>query len=278
MAASDNHPAVEGATQDATGGRFAGRVALVTGGGSGIGAAVARQLAAEGCARVHVADVVAENARTVAADIGGLAHSVDVTDAYAVDQLVEQVVSESGRLDVVVHTAGVDDPQAKAWLQEARESGEPVDVLSRLTDEGWRRVLSINLDGTFHVLRAAVRAMRAGGDGAIVTVGSSAAFDTLVGYPHYAASKAGVHALTQAVAKEAIAYGIRVNTVAPGPVDTPMAARTPASVRRAMEATGAIGYATPEQLADNICYLASPGAANVVGAVLLSNGGRFTVS
>ncbi|MFB9763475.1 SDR family NAD(P)-dependent oxidoreductase, partial [Nocardioides kongjuensis] len=186
-------------------------------------------------------------------------------------------IAAAGPLDVVVHTAGVDDPVAKAWIREAGESGDPVDVIGRLTDEQWRRAMAVNLDGTFHVLRAAVRAMRPRGRGAIVTVGSSAAFDTLVGYPHYAASKAAVHALSQSVAKEAIAYGIRVNTVAPGPVDTPMAGRTPASVRAAMEATGALGYASADELADNICYLASPGASNVVGAVLLSNGGRFTV-
>jgi 3-oxoacyl-[acyl-carrier protein] reductase len=265
-------------SDDSTTGRFAGQVALVTGGGSGIGAAVVRQLVAEGAKQVHVADVQGDNAKQVAAAVGAVPHTVDVTDAAAVDRLVEQVVADGGWLDVVVHTAGVDDPQAKAWILEAGERGEPVDVLSRLGDEGWRRVMAINLDGTFHVLRAAVRAMRPQGKGAIVTVGSSAAFDTLVGYPHYAASKAAVHALCQSVAKEAIAFGIRVNTVAPGPVDTPMAGRTPAAVRKAMEATGAVGYATPEQLADNICYLASPGAANVVGAVLLSNGGRFTVS
>ncbi|RHW24895.1 SDR family oxidoreductase [Nocardioides immobilis] len=263
---------------NATGtGRFTGCTALVTGGGSGIGAAVVRRLAAEGAA-VHVADVVAANASSVAASVGAVAHTVDVTDAAAVDGLVDAVVRGAGSLDVVVHAAGVDDPQAKAWIREAGESGRPVDVTSRLTDEAWRRVISVNLDGTFHVLRAAVRAMRPQGSGAIVTVGSSASFDTLVGYPHYAASKAAVHALSQSVAKEAVGFGIRVNTVAPGPVDTPMAGRTPPSVRAAMEATGALGYASAEELADNICYLASSGASNVVGAVLLSNGGRFTVS
>jgi 3-oxoacyl-[acyl-carrier protein] reductase len=259
------------------GGRFAGQVALVTGGGSGIGAAVVRRLAAEGCRVVHVADVAGDHASAVADDVDGVAHTVDVTDAAGVDALVSEVVAHSGRLDVVVHTAGVDDPEAKCRILAAQESGTPVDVTSVLSDEAWRRVLSINLDGTFHVLRAAVRAMRPQRSGSIVTVGSSAAFDTLVGYPHYAASKSGVHALSQAVAKEVIHFGIRVNTVAPGPVDTPMAGRTPAAVRVAMEQTGALGYASPEQLADNICYLASPGAANVVGAVLLSNGGRFTV-
>jgi 3-oxoacyl-[acyl-carrier protein] reductase len=255
--------------------RFDGDVALVTGGGSGIGAAVVRRLAMEG-ARVHVADLVAGSAGAVAAEVGGAAHTVDVTDAAAVDRLVADVVAADSRLDVVVHCAGVDDPQAKAWLQEARESGDPVDVLGRMTEETWRHVMSVNLDGTFHVLRAAVRAMRPRRSGAIVTIGSSAGFDTLVGYPAYAAAKAGVHALSQSVAKEVIAHGIRVNTVAPGPVDTPMAARTPAAVREALAASGAVGFATPEQLADTICYLASPGAANVVGAVLLSNGGRFT--
>ena len=257
--------------------RFDGQVALVTGGGSGIGAAVARRLAAEGCARVHVADIDAGNATRVAESVDGSAHVVDVADPQAVDDLVAAVVGAEDRLDVVVHTAGVDDPAAKTRILAAQESGEPVDVLCELDDDGWRRVMSINLDGTFHVLRASVRAMRACGGGAIVTVGSSAAYDTLVGYPHYAASKAGVHALSQSVAKEVIPYGIRVNTVAPGPVDTPMAGRTPSAVRKAMESSGAIGYASADDLADNICYLASPGAKNVVGAVLLSNGGRFTV-
>ena len=257
--------------------RFAGQVALVTGGGSGIGAAVVRQLAAEG-ATVHVVDVVEDNARGVAEQVGGVVHVVDVSDPQAVESAFDAVVEHSGRVDVVVHAAGVDDPESKARMLAAREKGEPVDVLTHLSDEGWRRVLSINLDGTFHVLRAAVRRMKPQGSGAIVTVRSSAAFDTLLGYPHYAASKAGVHAVSQAVAKEVMPFGIRVNTVAPGPVDTAMAARTPKAVREAMEASGAVGYATPEQLADNICYLASPGAANVVGAVLLSNGGRFTVS
>lgn len=260
-----------------TGIRFAGQVAVVTGGGSGIGAAVSRRLAQEG-AQVHVVDIDAAAAEAVADEIGGVAHQVDVSDLAAVDGLVTDVAARRGSLDVVVHCAGVDDPQAKAWLQEARESGGPVDVVGRTSAQTWRRVLSVNLDGTFHVLRAAVRAMRPHGRGAIVTVGSSAAFDTLVGYPAYAASKAGVHALSQSVAKEAIAYGIRVNVVAPGPVDTPMAGRTPAAVRDALAAPGAMRLASPEEVADNVCYLASPGAANVVGAVLLTNGGRFTVS
>jgi 3-oxoacyl-[acyl-carrier protein] reductase len=258
--------------------RFEDAIALVTGGGSGIGAAVVRQFDREGCAAIYVADIDSEGAKTVAAGTrSGRAVTVDVTAAPDVDAQVDRIVAEHGRLDVVVNTAGVDDPEAKHRILAAQQSGEPVDVFRHLANEQWRRVMSINLDGTFHVLRAAVRAMVPAGRGTIVMVGSSAAFDTLTGYPHYAASKAGVHALAQAVAKEAAAFGVRVNVVAPGPVDTPMAARTPAAVRQSMAAAGPLGYAAPDELADNILYLASPGASNVVGAVLLSNGGRFTV-
>lgn len=257
--------------------RFEGSVALVVGAGSGIGAAVARRVAAEGATAV-VVDVDGGHAAAVAATIdGATAHAVDVADPAAVDELVAAVAAQHGRIDVVVHTAGVDDPVAKDSIREAHEEGRPVDVLRGLDDARWRRVMAINLDGTFHVLRAAARVMVGQGSGSIVLIGSSAAFDTLVGYPHYAASKAGVHALAQAAAKELAPHGVRVNVVAPGPVDTPMAGRTPVSVRQAMAASGAVGYASPEELADNILYLASPGASNVIGAVLLSNGGRFTV-
>lgn len=264
-------------TSNEAGGRFADAVAVVTGGASGIGAAVARQLAAEGSRRVHVVDLAREAAETVAGEIGGVAHGVDVSDPAAVRQLFEQVAADDGGVDVVVHAAGIDDPVAKSHIYEAAEKGEPVDVLSRLEDDTWRRIHAVNLDGTFHILREAVRVMRPAGSGSIVTVGSSAAFDTLVGYPHYASSKAAVHALSQSVAKEVIHFGIRVNTVAPGPVDTAMAARTPEAVRKRMNSGSAFGYATAEQLSESILYLASEHASNIVGAVLLSNGGRFTV-
>ena len=252
--------------------RFAGQVALVTGGASGIGAAVVRQLVAEGCEAVVVADL----------NDGGTASArhrrVDVSDPADVDRAVDETIADHGRIDVVVHAAGVDDPESKAAIQRARESREPIDALRLVTDETWRRLMSVNLDGTFNILRAAARVMVPVRSGAIVTVSSSAAFDTLTGYGPYAASKAGAQALAQAAAKELGAFGVRVNTVAPGPVDTPMAGRTPAAVRREMAADGVRDYASPEEIADSICYLASPGASNVVGAVLLSNGGRFTVS
>jgi len=259
--------------------RFAGKVAVVTGGASGIGAAVVRRLAADGCALVVVADLdeerAAELARTCPA---ARAHRVDVSVPADVEDAVDRATAEHGRVDVVVHAAGVDDPESKAAIARSHEAQEPVDVLRLVSDQAWRRLMAVNLDGTFNVLRAAARVMVPQGSGAIVTVSSSAAFDTLTGYGPYAASKAGAQALSQAAAKELAAFGVRVNIVAPGPVDTPMAGRTPAGLRQAMTAPGVRDYATPEEIADSICYLASAGASNVVGAVLLSNGGRFTVS
>jgi len=259
--------------------RFAGKVAVVTGGASGIGAAVVRRLDAEGCALVVVADVDENGAAEVArACPSARTHRVDVSVPADVEGAMDWAMAEHGRVDVVVHAAGVDDPESKAAIARSREAQESVDVLRLVSDQAWRRLMAVNLDGTFHVLRAAARVMVPQGSGAIVTVSSSAAFDTLTGYGPYAASKAGAQALSQAAAKELAAFGVRVNIVAPGPVDTPMAGRTPAGLRQAMTSPGARGYAAPEEIADSICYLASPGASNVVGAVLLSNGGRFTVS
>ncbi len=186
-------------------GQFQGAIAVVTGAGSGIGAATAHALGRRGASRVYVLDLDETGARTIAESVtGAVPVAVDVADPVQVADVFDTVIADTGRVDVVVHAAGVDDPVSKAWIQEAAESGDPVDVLSRLSDEAWRRVMAVNLDGTFHVLRESVRSMRGRGGGSVVTVGSSSAFDTLIGYPHYSASKAAVHALTQSVAKEVL--------------------------------------------------------------------------
>ncbi|WP_051857618.1 SDR family NAD(P)-dependent oxidoreductase [Streptomyces cellulosae] len=250
---------------------------MVTGAGSGIGAAIARKLAAEGARVVVLADVNRDSAEAVAKELPAAgAVALDVADAAAVDTTVQDVLHQHGRLDVLVHAAGVDDPEAKARIADALVEGRLVEMTGSLGDVAWRRVMRVNLDGTFHVLRAAVRAMLPFGAGSIVVIGSSSAFDTPVGYPHYAASKAGVHALSQAVAKEVVASGIRVNVVAPGPTETGMAARTPQALRTGFADPRVRPYATPEEIADIALFLASDAAANLVGAVLLANGGRFT--
>ena len=176
-----------------------------------------------------------------------------------------------------MHAAGVDDGVAKQLIADAMVDGRAPEVTASLSDESWRRVLSINLDGTFHVLRAAMRAMVPRRSGTVVVIGSSSAFDAPTAYPHYSASKAGVHALAQAVAKEAIAFGVRINVLAPGPTETGMAERTPAVLRATMSDQLVPPYARPEQIAEIAPFLGSADASNLVGAVVLANGGRFTV-
>lgn len=257
-------------------GRFESTVALVTGGASGIGEATSRLLHREG-ARVVIADIDVARADALAESLpGSVAMCVDVASSADVERTFASVCDQLGHVDVVVNSAGVDDPVVKSLMGEQATAGQRLDTLRSLSDEQWRRVLSINLDGAFHVLRAAARVMIPRESGAVVLVGSSAGFDAIAGYEHYVASKAGVHALTKSAGKELARFGIRVNAVAPGPVDTPMAGRSPASIRAALGSAVAVPFATAEEIADNIAFLASPEAANVVGEVLLSNRGRFT--
>jgi 3-oxoacyl-[acyl-carrier protein] reductase len=257
---------------------FAGKIALVTGAGSGIGRAAARQLAEQGAAHVVFADIDGTWAEAATA---GHEHSsavkLDVADPHLVDETVDAIVRQHGRLDVVIHAAGVDDAAVKQLAADAVVSGRPLELIAGLSNEAWRRIMSINLDGTFYVLRAAVRHMTAQKSGSVVLVGSSSAFDAPSMLPHYTAAKAGVHALGQSVAKEVIAYNVRVNSLAPGQTDTGMAARTPEVLKKAAPGSTVSRYATPDEMAGLALFLASERAVNVVGAVLLANGGRFTV-
>ncbi|MGY1739436.1 MULTISPECIES: SDR family NAD(P)-dependent oxidoreductase [unclassified Blastococcus] len=270
-------PTTSATTSATTSGRFAGRTALVTGAGSGIGAATAAGLLRQGAAHVYLADVDTRAIRESGAGPASTVVDLDVADARAVDAAVDRIAEARGGLDVVVHAAGVDDGPVKQQLAEAMTQERPPWITAGLTDQSWRRVMAVNLDGTFHVLRAALRVMAPHRRGTVVVIGSSSVFDTPTGIAHYAASKAGVHALTQAVAKEAIPFGIRVNGLAPGPTDTGMAARTPAALRASMSGATARPYATPDEIADIALFLASEESRNVVGEVLLANGGRFTV-
>ncbi|EQD83530.1 3-oxoacyl-[acyl-carrier protein] reductase [Saccharopolyspora erythraea NRRL 2338] len=256
---------------------FAGKVALVTGAGSGIGRAAARQLARRGAAHVVFADVDAQAAAAAAEGVEqARCLGLDVADSTRVDDAVNALVAERGRLDVVVHAAGIDDPVAKQRLAEAVEGGHTFELIGRLSDETWQRMIAVNLTGAFHVLRAAVRHMCAQKSGSVVLVGSSSSFDAPVSHPHYAAAKAGVHALAQSVAKEVIAHDVRVNVLAPGPTDTAMARRTPEILKQAAPGSSVSRYATADEMAALALFLAGDEAVNVVGGVLLANGGRFT--
>ena len=185
-----------------------GKVAIVTGGGQGIGAEMARALAAEG-ARVAVADIALDHAESVAAELGdrGLAVRVDVRDGASVDAMVQQVVAAFGRLDILINNAAVFE----------------LAPILEITESGFDRQFSINVKGTLLCIQAAARQMIAQGQGGkIINMASQAGRrgEALVGA--YCASKAAVISLTQSAALGLIEHGINVNGIAPGVVDTPM--------------------------------------------------------
>ena len=195
-----------------------GASAIVTGGASGIGAACARQLAAKG-AKVVVADLNAEKGEELANEIGGSFAPVDVTQTEQIQAAVEHAL-ELGPLWAVVNSAGI------GWAQ--RTVGKDGEFSSAHDIDAFRKVIAINLIGTFDTIRLAATAMSRnepdadGQRGAIVNMASVAAFDGQIGQASYSASKGGVVGMTLPIARDLSAVGIRVNTIAPGLIDTPI--------------------------------------------------------
>ncbi len=265
-----------------------GMIAAVTGGAAGIGKAICLRLAAEG-AQVAVLDLDRARAqKTVeAAGRGGLALEVDVSDSAAVDGAVAKIESELGPLDVFVNNAGASGaehiqrvtPRMDAQRAEAAAGRikTPLDALVRLSDEEWRRLLSIHLDGTFYGARAAARAMVGRGSGAIVNIASICGIEGCAGHPHYSAAKAGIIGFTRSVAKELILQGVRVNAVAPGYVDSGSELEEVDQRRRAMALRTPAGrLGTPEEIAATVAFVVSEDASYFVGATLSPNGGLVT--
>ena len=262
-------------------------VAVVTGGGSGIGAAICRRLAADG-ARVAALDVRLEAAeQTIAAIGGGLAVHADVSDSAAVDAALARVEAELGPIGVLVNNAGAVGaahlarvmPLLETQREEARAGSvqTPLDALVRLSDDEWRRLLAVHLDGTFFCTRAAARLMAPRGRGVIVNMASVCGIEGCTGHPHYSAAKAGILGFTRAVAKELIVQGIRVNAVAPGHVDTAtLKGQLDESRRVVASQTPAGRLARPEEIAATVAFLVSDDAAYFVGATLGPNGGLVT--
>ncbi|MHA6623843.1 SDR family NAD(P)-dependent oxidoreductase [Pseudonocardia sichuanensis] len=239
-------------------GEFDGLVAAVTGGASGIGAAIARRLMAAG-ARVAVLD------RDVSSPPeGALAVQADVTDDASVRAAVDRVLQEWDRLDVLVNNAGV---------------GSQGTVADNSDDE-WHRVLDVNLLGMVRTTRAALPALRRSPSAAVVNTGSIAATAGIPQRAAYSASKGAVHALTRAMAADHLAEGIRVCAVAPGTADTPWVGRLldsaedPAAERAALEARQPHGrLVSADEVADAVAYLANPRSTSTTGVVLAVDGG-----
>lgn len=231
------------------------RQAVVVGGASGIGWATARALAAEGC-RITVADLNADGARSRAAELGEL-HAgayVDVTDEDSVQRLFDDV----GPLDVAVNCAGFSN----------------LGLITDMPVEDFRSVVDVCLNGSMIVMKHAGRHLREGGS--LVSISSLNARQPATGMSAYCAAKAGLSMLTQVAALEMGPHGIRVNAVAPGFVHTPLtepAAAIPGVVEDYLANT-AIGRAgTPEDIANAVVYLCSPGSSWLTGEVLDINGG-----
>jgi len=238
-------------------------IAVVTGGGSGIGEAICLRLARDG-ASVAVLDVDLDAARLTAELVGGIAVEADVSESASVDAALGQAEADLGPVDVWVNNAGI---------QASGEAG-----LMRLADDEWRRMLAVHLDGTFHGTRAAARSMAPRGAGSIVNIASVCGIEGCTGYPHYSAAKAGILGFTRAVAKELAVQGIRVNAVAPGFVDTAASQAIDSPLRQAQRERTPLGrFGRPEEIAATVAFLASEDAAFFVGETLSPNGGIVTV-
>jgi 3-oxoacyl-[acyl-carrier protein] reductase len=239
-----------------------GRTAVVTGAGNGIGAATARVFAQAG-AHLALLDRDAAGVTRTAEEIGlaggeALAFTADVTDAFAIERLLDRVAEEWGRVDVVVNNAGI--------VRDA--------TLEDVTDEDWEATLDVNLRGAMVVARAAVPHMLKAGRGRILSASSLVARNGNYGQTAYAASKAGLLGMTRVWARELGPRGITANVVAPGFIDTDMVKGVPAKVLEQWKAripAGRLGR--PEEVANVYLFLASDLASFINGAVVGVDGG-----
>lgn len=245
--------------------RFDGRVAMVTGAGNGIGAAIARRLAEEG-ARVALIDLEAEALAGVAASLppeSALLFAGDCTDPAALRRFVADTETKFGPADVLVNNVG----------QSARERGGPF-LESR--EEVWRFVLEVSLLTTLRLTRLVAPDMKARRFGRVVNISSDAAFAGDAGLADYATAKMGLVGFTRALARELAADGVTVNAVAPGAVATRAHERiAPEILERLRRGTPAGFIAAPEDVAGLVAYLASAEARFVTGQTILIDGGRW---
>jgi 2-hydroxycyclohexanecarboxyl-CoA dehydrogenase len=239
--------------------RFEGRKALVTGGASGIGAAIAARLAAEG-AEVWVGDIDVEGAERVAGEIAGHARELDVTSLESAQAVIEAL----GTPDILVNNAGTDE----------------FGFFTYTTPEQWRKVLDINLGGTLNCTFAALPAMQQAKYGRIVSISSEAGRVGSKGSAVYSAAKGGIVAFMKAIARENARYGVTANSIAPGPIETPllMGAKEFGEIGEKViqtmkDATQLGRLGQPEEVAAAVAFLASDDATYVTGETLGVSGG-----
>ncbi len=244
------------------------RVAVVTGGGSGMGRAICRHLAQQG-RKVAVLDVVGDTAHEAAKELQtdgftAVGVAVDVSDRSAVDAALDEVRRDLGRIEIMVTSAGI----------------EGFEDFLDITAESWDRMMTVNLSGTFHCLQAAVPDMVEAGWGRIVTISSSSAQSGTRRMAHYVASKGGVIALTKALALDLASHGITVNTIPPGAIDTPMMRRpiesgAMASLDQVIARAPLGRLGTPDDIAVACAFLCSEEAGYITGQQINVNGAWY---
>ena len=238
-----------------------GRNAVVTGGASGLGLAIAERLAASG-AKIVIWDIDGAAAQAAAKKLGGSAVVADVSDPAAVTSAVRSTLALVPTIDVLVNNAGITGPNARLWEY-------PV--------EGWQKVFAVNVEGTFHCCRAVVPLMRARNYGRIVNIASVAGKDGNPNASAYSASKAAVIGLTKSLGKELADTAIRVNCVTPAAVRTPLFAQMTQSHIDYMLSKIPLGrFGEPQEIAALVAWLASEECSFSTGAVFDLSGGRST--
>jgi NAD(P)-dependent dehydrogenase (short-subunit alcohol dehydrogenase family) len=243
--------------------RLQDRVAVVTGGGSGIGLATVRRFAAEG-AKVVVADIDAASGAAAAAAVGGLHVKVDVTDEAQVEALFQTAVDTYGGLDIAFNNAGI----------------SPADDDSILTTgiEAWDRVQRVNLTSVYYCCKYAIEHMRAGGGGSIINTASFVAvLGSATSQISYTASKGGVLAMSRELGVQFAREGIRVNALCPGPINTPLLqelfAKDPERAKRRMVHIPMGRFGEADEIAGAVTFLASDDASFITASTFLVDGG-----
>ena len=242
------------------------RVAIVTGSGRGIGRAIALKLAEVG-ATVVVNDIDEASVNSVAEEIRAmnrksLAVMADISSPSDVDRLVETTMTTYGRVDILVNNAGITRDQ----------------LLLRMSDEDWDRVININLKSVFLCTRAVIRHMSRQRWGRIINMASIIGIVGNVGQANYASAKAGIIGFTRSIAKEVASRGITVNAIAPGFIDTPMTQQLRESYKEELQKRIPLGYfGTPRDVAEAVAFLASEEARYITGHVLNVDGGMAGV-
>ena len=245
-----------------------GQVVIVTGGGTGIGLAIAKRLGELG-ARIAIGSRNAENLEKGSAELrhaglDPLAVQVDVRNPEQVDEMVHRVVRHFGRIDILVNNA----------------AGNFVCRAEDLSPNGWNAVIGIVLNGSFYCSRAVGRHIIArGGGGSIVSILANYVWTGSAGTIHSAAAKAGVMSMTQTLAVEWAKHRIRVNAIAPGPVESAGAAKqlwnSPEDVQRITDMVPLQRWGKPEEIADSVAFLLSPAAGFITGEILTIDGGAW---